>query len=284
MGHSSYRTLPRSTTGFHSKRSGHRCHRGESVYFELTGFLSDEFERLYASLYDDHEVYIRIVESLARWRSGYARGELLQAANLPSGGTSTKVLTALEESGFIAKHIPLGKRANEGLFRLTDEYSLFYLTWIRRARRASRRNRTEGHWMQRRNSPSWRAWSGYAFEEVCWKHIHGLKQGLGIGGVRTEESVWRCSGEGTAAGCQIDLLIDRDDGCITVCEMKYSQSPFAITKAYAKDLRRKVEVFKSRTGTRKNVFLTMVTTNGIRRNIYSEELVSNQLTLDDLFL
>ncbi len=255
----------------------------DELCFSKDGFLSDEFERLYASLYEKHEAYVRVVETLARRRSGYTRTDLLRAAHLPSGGSSSQILSALEESGFIERYIPFGKQVKEAVHRLTDEYSLFYLAWIRKARPATSRHRRDGYWLQLRRSPLWHSWAGYAFEEICWKHIDRIRQGLGISGIRTEESVWQCQGNEQGPGAQIDLLIDRSDGCLTICEMKCSQSPFTITKAYATDLRRKVQVFRERTGTKKTIFLVMVTTLGTGHNAYYDELISEELTLDALF-
>jgi len=255
----------------------------DELCFSKDGLLSDEFERLYASLYERHEAYVRVVETLARRRLGCTRTDLLGAAQLPSGGSSSQILSALEESGFIAKYVPFGKQVKDAVHRLADEYSLFYLAWIRKARPATSRHRNYGYWLQRRGSPSWNSWAGYAFEEICWKHIDKIKQGLGIGGIRTEESMWQCQADEHGPGAQIDLLIDRSDGCITICEMKCTQAPFAITKAYAGELRRKVRVFRERTGTKKTIFLVMVTTHGTKRNAYYDELLSDQLTLDALF-
>ena len=257
----------------------------DEICFAADGFLSDEFDRLYASLFDDHEVYVRVIEALARRRAGLPRTALLEAAGLPSGGTSTLILTALEESGFIAKHVPFGKKVNDGLYRLADEYSLFYLSWIKNARRSRGHSPKEGYWLQRCALPAWRAWAGYSFERVCWRHAHKIKDALSIGGIRTEESPWSCAPDGEGgAGCQIDLLIDRSDGCITLCEMKCTQAPFEIRKPYAAELRRKVETFKVRTRTRKTVFTVMVTTNGTHKNAYYHELISGEVTLDALFL
>jgi len=256
----------------------------DEVCFAADGFLSDEFDRLYASLFDDHEVYVRVIEALAHRRAGLSRTELLGAAGLPSGGTGTLLLTALQESSFIAKHVPFGKKTNEGLYRLTDEYSLFYLSWIRDVRRRGGRAPKVGYWLQRCASPAWHAWAGYAFERACWKHADKIKDALSIGGIRSEESPWSCGpDEEGGDGCQIDLLIDRSDGCITVCEMKCTQAPFEIRKSYAAELRRKMETFRARTGTRKTVFTVMVTTNGTQKNANYHELISGEVTLDALF-
>jgi hypothetical protein len=137
------------------------------------------------------------------------------------------------------------------------------------------------HWLSVIDSPGYRAWSGYAFEQVCLYHLPEIKQDLGISGVETSVSSWRSSLKGS--GAQIDLVIDRRDQVINLCEMKFFINPFVIDKKYADVLRNKIGLFKQETGTRKSVFLTMVTTFGIEGNRYSGGLVQNDLTMDVLF-
>jgi len=141
----------------------------------------------------------------------------------------------------------------------------------------------DGHWLQQRGTPRWRAWSGYAFEGACLKHASRIKAALGIGGVQTTESPWRHAGSEIAPGAQIDLLIDRADGTINICEMKFSEGPFTIDKSYAAELRQKRDTFRRITGTRKNLFLTMITTFSITDNAYAKELVANSVLADELF-
>ena len=141
----------------------------------------------------------------------------------------------------------------------------------------------EGTWIKLSASPSWRSWSGTAFESVCLKHIKEIKKALGVSGVYTEESAWRYVPGKDEPGAQIDLLIDRRDQCISICEMKFSTSEFSIDKTYATELERKLSVFKQRTKTLKTSFLVMVTTFGTKTNSYKTSLIQNEVTLNDLF-
>ena len=130
------------------------------------------------------------------------------------------------------------------------------------------------------DSPIHRTWSGYAFEQVCLAHVLQIKNKLGISGIHSNIASWRS--KETVPGAQIDLLIDRNDGVINLCEMKYSIYPFTIDKKYSETLRNKIGSFKQETKTRKSIFLTMITTFGIKQNEYAG-MVQNQLTMSDLF-
>ncbi len=250
--------------------------------FSSQGLLREEFKKLYVSLFDESERNEKIVKTLAKKRHGSTRGEILQSIGLGSGGSASRRLEELEESGFILSQIPFGKKANDTLYRLSDEYSLFYIDWISKL---GKRSVGDGYWLSQQNSPRRRAWAGYAFESLCLKHALRLKAALGIRGVETTEAPWRyqAAAKSQIPGAQIDLLIDRRDNTINICEMKFSESEFTIDKKYAEDLRRKLQVFRQVTGTRKNVFLAMVTTFGVTNNAYAKELVANSLTLEDLF-
>lgn len=249
----------------------------ERVAFARDGLLRDEFKNLYASLFDKAERHEMVVRALAARPLGMVRGELLSAVGLSSGGTTSAVLDDLEQSGFVSSVPEFGRRKRESVYRLVDEYSLFYVKWIE-----ARGVRSAGGWAGRRESARWRAWSGLAFEATCLKHVVQLKRALGIEGVRTEEWAWseRAEGQGKR-GTQIDLVIDRADGCAHLCEMKFSRAPFAIDKRYAGELRHKRQAFRGATG-KQTVFLTMVTTFGLKDNLYSHE-VDNSVTMDALF-
>jgi hypothetical protein len=254
----------------------------DQTCFSPQGLLRDEFGKLYASLFDRAEQHVNIVRALARKREGVTRNELLAAAKLVSGGTATKRLDELDESGFLQRHVPFGKKEKDALYRLADEFSLFHIAWIQPL---GRKSPGEGYWLQQSRLPRWRAWSGYAFENLCIKHIAQLKVALGIAGVGSTASPWRyCPPRASEEhGTQIDLLIDRHDHTINLCEMKFSDAEFTIDKRYAAELRRKRDTFRRVTGTRKNVFLTMVTTFGLTDNAYAKELVAKSLTTDALF-
>lgn len=260
--------------------------RGESaaqaidrICFSRGGLLRTEFNQLYSSLFEHSERHERIVRTLATRRSGMTRGELLEKAGFSTGGGTTALLGELEESGFVNRMSSFGRGVRDGVYRLSDEYSLFYLRWLDKTGKAPIKN-----WATHRNTPSWHAWSGISFEGVCIKHTEQLKHALGISGVETDESSWfhvpRSSDED---GAQIDLLIDRRDDTINLCEIKLTDDLFTIDKRYAADLRRKLRVFRERTATRKTLFLTLITRRGLRDTQYSRELVSKTVLLEDLF-
>lgn len=248
--------------------------------FHPHGELRTEFENLYASLFDAPDEHLAIVKTLAAKTCGITRTELLAAAGLSSGGTATARLEELAESGFIQMSVPFGKRAKDAVIRLADEFSFFHHAWIAPL---GRKPADEGYWLKQRGTPRWRAWSGYAFETACLKHASRIKAALGISGVQTTEAPWRHVASEAAPGAQIDLLIDRADDTISLCEMKFSEAQFTIDKAYAEKLRQKRDTFRRITGTRKNLFLTMVTTFGIVDNAYAKELVANSVLAEELF-
>jgi len=254
------------------------------ICFTKDGILVDEFNKLYQSLFEHSENYIDVIKALAKKRMGLTRDELLVGTQMKSGGGISKILSALEESGFISKIIPFGKKANAALYKLTDEYSLFYLTWILSAPKGVLSSTKHDYWLQQRAGASWRSWSGYAFEGVCQKHVYQMKMGLGISGINTMESSWYYRpANKKEKGAQIDLIIDRSDNCITICEMKYSDLEFITDKKYSQNLKDKIKIFKNTTRTQKTVFLVMMTTYGVKENKYYEEIVDGQLKMDVLF-
>ena len=252
--------------------------------FSKEGLLHDEFDKLYAALFDHPNEHINIVKTLAMQRTGLTREALRTLLKITSGGGLTKQLKELEESGFIAGTIPFGKKRKNIVYRLIDEYSLFYLDWIAKAPQAIFTATSHQYWLQKRSSPRWKAWAGYSFEGICLKHIEAIKMALGINGVSTVESGWFYRPQHTSEnGAQIDLVIDRSDHCINLCEIKYTDTPFTITKSYAENLRNKRDIFKAKTKTFKTIFVTFIAAHGVQINAYYEEIVSNQITLDALF-
>lgn len=248
----------------------------DRLCFSESGLLRDEFDTLFASLFRFPDNHHAVCEALSRKARGLTRDELIAASGLPNGGGTTKVLDELEASGFIRRYLPFDKKRKHSLYQLSDFYTLFYYKFI-----FNRKISREHYWQQQIDTPAHRAWSGYAFEQVCLAHVPQIKKALGISGVYTEEASWRSSGK--TKGAQVDLLIDRRDQVISLCEMKFSINPFTIDKKYAAELRDKIGVFRSETGTRKAVFLTMLTTYGIRPNEHSAGLVQSSLTMDCLF-
>ena len=254
------------------------------VCFHPTGLLFAEFPKLYTSLFDSSEKHMDVVRVLAKKQHGLRQSDLLKQAKLSPGGSSTTVLAELEESGFIMSLHSFGKSQKEKTFRLIDEYSLFYFSWIDEIKEGIFKNFDPEYWNKKYKTPSWYAWAGLSFENICLKHSGKIKQALGISGISTSEShFYHLPKKGDGQGAEIDLVIDRADNCINLCEIKFCEEEFEITQSYAKDLERKKDVFQKVTGTKKTIFLTMITPFGIKKNIHAIELINQQLTLDALF-
>ena len=250
----------------------------DRLCFAKDGLLVGEFQQLYAALFENAMHHEAIVQTLAKSGKGMTRTELLEAASLKSGGASTFVLQELIQSGFVNESPPRDNKVKETLYRLVDEYSLFYLNWIET-------NRTAGAdiWLRKSAGRNYAAWCGYAFETLCLKHVTQIKAALGIANVQTQESSWvyRAKTPGDE-GAQIDMLIDRADHCTNICEMKFSMHTFKIDKSYAAELERKIRVFRRQTKTSNTVFLTLITTHGVEPNGYAQRLVSSQIQLSQL--
>lgn len=244
--------------------------------FRAQGLLAEEFYRLYASLFDTPERYLKVIRALSSKWKGMSRQELVDVAQLPDSGALTMMLKELELSGFITSYSPFGKKKKDTIYRLTDPYSLFYLKFMTE-------QPAEKSWDHILQTAKWHTWAGYAFENLCMLHIAGIRSVLGISGIHSHISSFYSRGNGTHGGMQIDLLIDRADNCINICEIKFATADYAIDKQYALVLRNRIETFRSLTKTRKHLFLTFITTFGITQNIHSTGLIDQQLSLDALF-
>ena len=248
----------------------------EAKCFSKDGFLRTEFDDLFQSLFAKAERHISIVEAIASKTKGLTREDILRLTKLPNNGVTTQLLEELEESGFIRKYQPFQRTNRQSLFQLVDFYTLFYLKFIKNAQFLD-----TGNWLALTDSPVYKAWSGYAFEQVCLMHTPQIKQALGISGIFSQSSSWRS--KDAENGAQIDLLIDRRDRVINLFEIKFSSEPYTITKAYSEQLRQKIGVFKSETNTRKAVWLAMLTTFGLKKNEHSGSLVQHDLNMNCLF-
>ncbi|HMQ46535.1 MAG TPA: ATP-binding protein [Saprospiraceae bacterium] len=245
----------------------------DRLCFSEDGFLNKEFHNLYPSLFRNAEKHLQIIEALSKKAMGMTRAELMAATRLPDGGSITRVLRELEESSFIRKYQAFGKKQQDAVYQLTDFYSLFYLRYIHAGQSAW----SENFWVQNIDHPGIRAWSGYAFELVCLMHLPAIKKALGIQGVSAQVAAWR------GKNAQVDLVIDRRDQVINLCEMKFSIAPYTITQAYDGELRHKLQAFREETATNKAIFITLLSTFGLVSNPYSSSSIENSLTLDDLF-
>lgn len=267
--------------------------RGKSVAqligdlcFSYNAPLVAEFHKLYRSLFHQHDAHIEIVKALSKSRSGLSYQELVKKTKLSAGGTLTNRLEELKQSGFITE-ISLfdeGERSNRYL--LIDEYSLFYLTWNSGISSLELQSRGPDYWIKQRNKQSWKTWTGHAFEYLCLKHVEGIKKELGLAAVQTKISKWKyVPAKGSQEfGAEIDLVIDRADQCINLCEIKFYEEELSIDKEYFEKLKKKKECFERITKTRKSTFITLITTQGAKHNKYYHSSIDQELTMNALFL
>ena len=221
--------------------------------------------------------YMAVVELLGRRKIGYTRDEIIHGLGTVSGGDVTRILSDLEECGFIRKYMPSGQGKNGGMYQLVDSYTLFYFSFVK-----GNDVRDGEYWRSSVGEGQLNAWRGVAFERVCLAHIAQIKAALGISGVKTEAYSLYVNQDENRRGAQIDLLIDRRDGVVNLCEMKYTNGKFAITPEEATRIRNRIEVAREVFGKRRTIHLTMITPDGIAKNQNSWD-VQSEVTLDDLF-
>ena len=243
----------------------------DKLFFVQNAPLAREYDFLFRSLFNEAMVHRQIIETLASKAIGMTRMEIIAAAKIEDSGFLTKALRNLTDCDFIRQYTAFGKSERGTVYQLTDLFTLFHLRYVK-----GYRGQDEHHWQNMIDSPSRRTWSGYSFEQLCLHHIRQIKQKLGIIGVQSDVCAWK--GEGG----QIDLLIDRRDQTINLCEMKFSQGEFEITKQYDEHLRNRTVSFRSAVKTRKALYQTFVTTYGVKKNMYSGNIQS-EVKLDDLF-
>ena len=254
----------------------------DRLFFSQDSPLRGEFDFLFRSLFNDSRYYRKIVEVLSEKMKGMTRKELMDELKLKGGGQLSEILENLKKCDFIRKYSTIGKSERDALYQLTDLYSLFYTRFV-----ANNSGQDKNFWSNMRNSGSRTAWSGYAFEQVCLHHIPQIKKALGISGVLANVYSWSCRPFVDATGAewrggQIDMLIDRADGAINICEMKYAKDEFVIDAAYEQRLRDRMSSFSVATKTKKALLHTFITTYGVKQNMHSG-LVNSEVRMNDLF-
>jgi uncharacterized protein len=248
-----------------------------NAFFGRRAALYGEFDNLYKALFKNYEKHIEVVRALgSRWK-GLTRQEIIDVTGMNTGGGLSTILEELESSDFIQSYTPYGKKERDKLYRLSDEYSLFYLHFIEANKGQS------SYWLKKFSTPQARAWAGYAFESLCMKHIEGIKKELGISGIYTTEASFLKRKDRNQPGCQIDMLIDRADNAVNICEMKFYDGVYIMTEEDVKSLQQKRNVFRETTGTRKQLFITLITTQGLYDNEQAH-IADNRLEMGALFL
>lgn len=255
------------------------------ICFKKGGLLYSEFQNLYAALFDNTDIIMSIVELLAQHHYGLTLEQIAKRMKRKSGGSLKNRLDELEASGFIRGFLPIGTHRKYKRYRLLDEYSIFYLRWIMPVSSTGMADAQANYWQTLRKTPAWQSWAGFSYESICLKHLNKIVKALQIDDVAFIASSWyhytKPSKQGR--GAQIDLLFDREDDAITLCEIKHTSSKLIIDKPLAKQLLQKIQVFEEQTKTKKAIFLALITTHGIKPNVWSEDLISHVVELSDLF-
>lgn len=241
----------------------------ERICFKKGAQLEHEFNEVFKSLYDEGSYHEQIITGLAKGaKKGVTREELLTKNGLKSGGQFSKSLNELIESGFIEKYQAYRNNKKATLYRIIDEFSLFYLQFMAPIKGTS--------WMQLHTKKQYSIWCGYTFETICYKHIESIKKALGINQIESTNYIWSNN------QAQIDLVIDRVDNMVNLCEIKFYNDTFNITADYAAKLRNKETEFKTNTKTRKGINTVMVSTFGTS-GVHAVGLVTQSIGVEGLF-
>ena len=249
----------------------------DRLCFEKGSFMESEFDLLFASLFRESEKHLRVMNALSAAKSGLTRDRLLSGAGLNTGGMASNVIEELELCGFIEKYNDFTGKNGRYVYHISDFFSLFYYRFMK-----GNKHLGKGYWLKVMGSGSYHNWLGKTFELLCLTHIDQIRSALGIAGVLATPFSWSFPGDAETAGAQIDLLIDRSDNIINVCECKFMNTPYSIDASEAERLRKRIDIFKRKTKTRKAIHLTMITVYGLINGKYST-MVQSEVRLDDLF-
>jgi AAA+ ATPase superfamily predicted ATPase len=247
----------------------------DKIVFAEAAPLKDEFKNLYSSLFNNSAQYVEVVKALSTKSKGLTREQILGVTKLTDGGSFSELLSNLELSGFLRYYAQYPGKARKGLYQLIDNYSLFHQTFVE-----NNHGQNEHLWSDLHETPKLNAWRGYAFEQLCFRHIEQIKWALGIAGVSTEVYAWHS--QISDPGAQIDLVISRADRIINLCEIKFAKYEFEIKKDYAQKLKNKVFSFENELRPKATTHLTFVSTYGVKQGGYAN-MVQSEVVLDDLF-
>lgn len=260
----------------------------QQLCFTRGGELTEEFERLFNSLFKKADNHLAIVTALKNKGKGMTRLDLLDATGLANNGRFSQILKELEQCDFIRSYTPFGKSKKDMMYQLIDPFCLFYFKFMH-----NKGAFLDNHWVKMQTTAEYESWCGHAFEIVCLHHINEIVKALGIDGCINTPCSWSYrpttkvladeeADEDLKHGTQIDLLIDRSDRSISICEMKYCNGEYEISKAYDAHLVHRLKVFKKVTKTTKTLIPTFVTPHGLYNNMYARK-INRQVTGNDLF-
>lgn len=247
------------------------------IFFADEAPLKDEFNRMFASLFKNAEPIKQIIKAIASKNKGITRKELSEITGVTDSGEVSRQLNALIAGDFIIKYKSFGDNKRDEIYKLVDPFSYFYLTFLDKS--SDNRNID---WINIEDSSRVLSWKGYAFENVCWNHIHQIKMALQIGGVSTTEALWSKRGDENTRGTQIDLIIVRKDNVVHMCEIKFYNDEFEVDKDYHLILERRKKILREQIPKRATIHNTLITTYGLRKTNYFGDFV-HVVTIDQLF-
>ncbi|MBQ8995754.1 MAG: ATP-binding protein [Oscillospiraceae bacterium] len=251
----------------------------DRILFSDDAPLRDEFSYLYASIFKNPEGYLKIIQALSTKKAGLTRNEIIEEARLINSGDLTAKLNDLENCGFIRQYLPIGKKKKDAIYQLIDAFTLYHYHFMSSPP-------SDAHfWSNQINTPAINTWLGLAFEKVCLLHVQQMKKSLGISGVLTNVQSFACKADADSGlfGSHIDLLIERNDHVVNLCEMKYSNTEYTLSQKDWKSIQNKIHDLLTATGTKNAIYPTLVTPYGLMENSFSG-IIQNVITLDDLFV
>jgi hypothetical protein len=250
----------------------------DRLFFEKGADMVVEYGVLFSSLFSHPEAYESIINALSQKKKGLTRKELAELIGYRESGRLTTILTNLELCGFIEKVTQPGRRSRDAMYQLIDNFVLFYNEFIHK------KEVKPNYWSTHLDSSAHLAWSGLAFERLCFQHKKQIAATLGISGVYTAWYAWSAAPDTEKGypGMQVDLVIDRADGVVNLCEAKFSSKPYAITPGYLEELRLRQGRYREEVAPKKSVHITMITASGVVNNPQRQS-INSFVELDDLF-
>lgn len=251
----------------------------DRLFFGSSSEMRGEYERLFKSLYKSPEPYMKIIDLLCKTKVGLTRNEISKYLDGKSNGHLSEYLDNLEKCDFIRLYYVKDKsgkylKKSGGIYQVIDFFTLFNYTFLRRP------TTDPNFWSHQLNTPTINNWQGLSFERICMCHIDNIKKALGISAIAAEYFSWRS--EESKPAVQIDLLIERADRVVNVCEMKYCSGEYVLKKEEDLKIRNRIEAYKSESNTKCAVMPVLVTTYGLQKNTYSGN-IRNVIVMDDLF-
>ena len=245
----------------------------DRLIFEPAALLKNETNRLLEATLSKSPVYGRIMDELSKHHYGMKKALCQSTLEIPTG-TFTRAVEDLVKCGYIIEYKRNYEKGNPSYIQLVDLFLLFHYHFL------SEKNDITHYDDLTNDTGIFMNWRGHAFEILCLHHIYQIKNTLGISGVKTKCFPWANPNE--EGSVQIDMVIERDDRITDICEMKWTNQPFSISKDYDLALLKKRDVFREKTGTKNALKIVLVSANGMVGTSHTEH-ISEVITMDDLF-